>query len=62
MQDFAAEQATRDQVKIAIKDFLWDEVTGLPGSYAEPEIEIKADAVFAHLMMRNRVGGGGLHA
>ena len=61
MQDFAAKQATRDQVKVTIKDFLWDEVTGLPQSYAEPEIEIKADAIFAHLMTRTRQGGWGLH-
>ena len=61
MQDFAAKQATRDQVKVTIKDFLWDEVTGLPQSYAEPKIEIKADAIFAHLMTRTRQGGWGLH-
>ena len=61
MQDFAAKQATRDQVKVTIKDFLWDEVTGLPQSYAEPEIEIKADAIFAHLMTRTRHSGWGLH-
>lgn len=39
MQDFAAKQATRDQVKVAIRDYLWDDSTGLPGSYEQLEVE-----------------------
>ena len=61
MQDFAAKQATRDQVKVAIRDYLWDDNTGLPGSYEQPEVEAKAEAVFAHLMMRARQGWSGVH-
>ena len=58
MQDFAAKQATRDQVRVTIRNYLWDDSIGLPGSYAQPEIEAKADAVFAHLVMQSRQGGG----
>lgn len=58
MQDFAAKQATRDKIRVAIKNYLWDDETGLPGSYGEPEVEEKAEAVFAHLVMQARQGGG----
>jgi type I restriction enzyme, R subunit len=58
MQDFAAKQATRDQVRVTIRNYLWDENRGLPGSYAELEIEAKTEAVLAHLMMQARQGGG----
>ena len=54
MQDFAAKQGTRDQIKVTIHHYLWDEKTGLPGSYSRPEIVTKADAVFAHLVMQAR--------
>ena len=51
VQDFFAKQATRDDVKIRIKNFLWDDKTGLPESFAREEIEEKTDAVFAHIVM-----------
>ena len=54
IQDFASKQSTRDQIKIKIKDYLWDEETGLPESFAPDEIEEKTDAVFAHLLMSVR--------
>ena len=56
IQDFAAKQSTRDQVKIFIKNYLWSEQTGLPESFQNEEIEEKADVIFAHLLMsaRNR--------
>jgi type I restriction enzyme R subunit len=57
MQDFAAKQGTRDQIRVTIRDYLWDDKTGLPGSYARPEIETKTDAVFAHLVMQARQSG-----
>lgn len=59
MQDFAAKQATRDQIRVTIRNYLWDENKGLPVSYGEPEIEAKTDAVLAHLMMQAQRGGGG---
>ena len=57
MQDFAAKQATRDDIRITIKDYLWSEQSGLPASYAEPEIEIKAEQILQHVL-RQAVGSG----
>lgn len=54
MQDFDAKQATRDQVRVTIRNYLWDENKGLPSSYDAPEIEAKTDAVLAHLMTQAR--------
>jgi len=50
IQDFASKQATRDEIKVKIKDYLWDETTGLPEAFGPEEIEEKTDAVFAHLL------------
>ena len=33
IEDFASKQATRDEIKVKIKDYLWDENTGLPESF-----------------------------
>ena len=41
--------ATRAAVQTAIRDFLWSDETGLPGSYSENEVEARADAVFLHI-------------
>lgn len=62
MQDFAAKQATRDQIRVTIRNYLWDENKGLPVSYGEPEIEAKTDAVLAHLMMQAQRGQRTQHA
>jgi type I restriction enzyme R subunit len=43
-------EATRDAVRLAIRDFLWDEATGLPvDCFAEADVEIKAEEVFRHV-------------
>ncbi|UCF90572.1 MAG: DUF3387 domain-containing protein [Desulfobacterales bacterium] len=43
-------EATRDAVRIAIRDFLWRDETGLPvDAYDEAEVNDKADAVFMHV-------------
>ncbi len=43
-------ESTRDAVRIAIRDFLWSEKTGLPvGTYTEDEVSEKADEVFRHV-------------
>lgn len=54
IQNFAAKQSTRDEIKIKIKDFLWDETTGLPASFAPDEIDEKTDAVFKHLLVAQK--------
>ena len=50
IQDFASKQATRDEIKVRIKDYLWNDTTGLPESFAPDEIDEKTDAVFKHLL------------
>lgn len=43
-------EATRDSVRLAIRDFLWSEDTGLPvDAFAEADVEAKADDVFRHI-------------
>jgi type I restriction enzyme R subunit len=41
---------TRDAVRLAIRDFLWSEDSGLPiNSYTENDVTLKADDVFRHI-------------
>ena len=43
-------EATRDAVRQAIYDFLWNENTGLPvDCFAEQDVEVKAEKVFRHI-------------
>jgi len=43
-------EATRDAVQTAIRDFLWNEDTGLPvDSYTEDEVNNKSEDVFRHV-------------
>jgi hypothetical protein len=39
-------ESTRDAVKGAIRDYLWNDATGLPVAYSLEEVEIRTDAVF----------------
>jgi type I restriction enzyme R subunit len=52
MQDFAGKQGTRDAVRVAITNFLYDDQTGLPESYDAGEVDVKAQAIFAHILTR----------
>lgn len=54
IQDFAVKQATRDTIRVAIADFLYDDSTGLPPSYLPEEVDMKAQAIFAQVLMRHR--------
>jgi len=54
IQNFSAKQSTRDEIKVRIKDFLWDDKTGLPESFAPDEVDEKTDAVFRYLMVSAR--------
>lgn len=56
VQNFAAKQGTRDDIKVKIKNFLWDDQTGLPESFAPEDVEEKTEAVFSHLMVASRNG------
>ena len=43
-------EATRDAVKVTIRDFLWSDETGLPdGAYSEDDVTVRSDAVFEHV-------------
>lgn len=43
-------EATRDAVKVEIRDFLWDEATGLPVEcYSEQDVKDKAEQVYLHI-------------
>ena len=43
-------EATRDSVKLVIRDFLWSEETGLPvGVYSEVDVQGKAEEVYRHV-------------
>lgn len=43
-------EATRDAVRMAIRDFLWNDETGLSvESYSEEDINAKTDEVFRHI-------------
>jgi len=44
-----AKEQTRGDMRQAIHDFLYSDITGLPESYDESDIEPKAEAVFAHM-------------
>lgn len=56
IQNFTAKQSTRDEIKVKIKDFLWNEKTGLPDSFAPEEVEEKTEAVFRHLLITEKHG------
>lgn len=50
VDNWREKEATRDAVRTAIKDFFWDEATGLPvSSYDENDVVLKSDEVFAHV-------------
>ena len=43
-------ESTRDAVRITIRDFLWDDETGLPvNAYSEDEVGLKSEDVFRHV-------------
>jgi type I restriction enzyme R subunit len=43
-------EATRDAVRLAIKDFLWSDETGLPvDNYDETEVQNRAEEVYRHV-------------
>ncbi|MBA7569273.1 hypothetical protein ES708_11012 [subsurface metagenome] len=46
---FQDKEPTRDAVKVLIRDFLWDDATGLPVDYTKNDINKKTEAVFYHV-------------
>lgn len=42
-------EATRDGVRVSIKNFLWSDETGLPEAYSPEEVTDKTEAIFTHV-------------
>ena len=42
-------EATRDAVQVTIRDFLWDDDTGLPATYSENECNQRVKDIFYHV-------------
>ena len=43
-------EATRDAVRVAIRDYLWNDATGLPiNIFAEEDVDTRAENVFRHI-------------
>lgn len=43
-------ESTRDAVRVAIRNYLWDDKTGLPvDAFAEDDVEARAEEVFRHI-------------
>ena len=50
IHDWRDKEATRDAVKNEIRDFLWDDQTGLPDpAYSDSDVDAKTEAVFRHI-------------
>ena len=50
IQHWRDKEATRDAVRLAIRDFLWDDATGLPvNRYTEDDVQARAEDVYAHV-------------
>ncbi len=56
IRDWDKKQATRDQVKQTIFDFLYSDETGLPEAYSEDEITMKSNLVFGHFLTQQQHG------
>ena len=46
IDEWRAKETTRDEMRMTIQDFLYDDMTGLPESYTDQEIVEKTDAVY----------------
>ncbi|SMO96061.1 type I restriction endonuclease subunit R [Ruegeria faecimaris] len=55
VQDFFAKQTTRDAMRTRIHDYLYDDTSGLPDSFTPEEIDTKAEAVLAHLVVSQKL-------
>jgi type I restriction enzyme R subunit len=50
IHNWREKEATKAEVKTFIRDFLWDERTGLAmGAFGDEEIEVKVGVVFDHI-------------
>ena len=57
MQDFTATEQTNSDIMALVRNYLWDDQRGFTESHGQPEVDEKANAVFAHLMMQAKTNG-----
>ncbi len=51
IHEWRENEATRDGVKVTIRDFLWNDTLGLPApAYSDEDVEAKSLAVFNHVL------------
>jgi type I restriction enzyme R subunit len=53
IEDWRAKEQTRDDMRQAIHDFLYSDLTGLPESYGDVEIAARSGAVFEYMYRMN---------
>ncbi|WP_129596558.1 type I restriction endonuclease subunit R [Methanohalophilus profundi] len=49
IDNWREKEATRDSIKTEIKNWLWEDTRGLPSSYSDAEVDMKAEAVYNHI-------------
>jgi type I restriction enzyme R subunit len=53
IENWPEKEATRSAVRVTIRDFLYDEATGLPVAfYSDEEVETKTDLVYQHVFLQ----------
>ena len=56
IRDWESKYATRDAMKQTIYDYLYSDMTGLPDSYSDVEIEQKSEVVYVHILHQYQHG------
>ena len=50
IEDWESREATRDRIRLTIRDFLWSDQTGLPiDCYTEDDVKTRTDEVYRHV-------------
>lgn len=58
IENWPEKEATRSAVRVTIRDFLYNEATGLPVSfYSDEEVATKTDLIYQHVLCS--IGGMG---
>ncbi len=50
IEDWESREATRDSIRLTIRDFLWSDATGLPvDQYTEDDVQARAEEIYRHV-------------
>ncbi|WP_045219077.1 type I restriction endonuclease subunit R [Desulfonatronum thioautotrophicum] len=50
IDDWESREATRDSIRLTIRDFLWSDTTGLPADhYSEDDVHVRAEEIYRHV-------------